>query len=364
MAGTGGTAPGLRWNWQPNIWKWLPAAGAWTPNMGGPGTGATQLDATTAEILPGERFDFWREIALYDFAPRALDPDRRRDFKGHGSAIFSWRGTMEFVRAGAMSGRAAAARSRREDPRLYIGLMLAGERRHVSADGTAGMARPGDFFTLDTTRPTGIDWTDRCVLQLSLPLHLLAAEVGTDDLPSADDIARTLSQSRLSACLRAQLKLMARHSRRLSESERGAMNDIAFDLVSAIVKTSSAGSRVEREPLNGRALVAATAHFIEKNLSSPDLDTEQIARAVGCSRATLYRAFAEQGVTVADALRRARLDRARSLIEANPRLAISDVAMRCGLPEPRTFNRLFRQFYDMTPSELRHGVGRADVDRR
>jgi two-component system, sensor histidine kinase ChiS len=58
-------------------------------------------------------------------------------------------------------------------------------------------------------------------------------------------------------------------------------------------------------------------------------------------------------MTVADALRQARLDQARNLLAAMPQLPIADVALRCGLPEARTFNRLFKQSYGMTPSELR-----------
>jgi transcriptional regulator GlxA family with amidase domain len=65
-------------------------------------------------------------------------------------------------------------------------------------------------------------------------------------------------------------------------------------------------------------------------------------------------------MTVADALRQARLDQARSMLAAMPQVAISDIALRCGLPEARTFNRLFKQFYGVTPSELRR-AGDADI---
>lgn len=320
--------------------------------MGEP-NGTLQLDATTAEIPLGERFDFWREVALYDFAPDLPEQDRRQTFDAEGKAIFSERGTIEIFRANAMSGRAAAARSRRRDPRLYIGLMIEGERRHVSADGSSALLKPGDFFVLDTTRSTRVDWTDRRCVQLSLPLDLLAAEVGTRDLPSADSIAHTLAHSRLSGILRAQFKLLARYSSELSEVELAAMNDIAYDVVASIVRASGDGTQAGQEPLRGRALVVAAGQYIQRNFAAVSLDAERIARAVGCSRATLYRAFAEQGTTVADALRQARLDQARRMLAAMPQVAISDIALRCGLPEARTFNRLFKQSYGMTPSELR-----------
>jgi AraC-like DNA-binding protein len=351
MGDTGGQAPGLRWSWQADKWRWLPKT-VWTPTIGEP-NGTLQLEATTTEIPLGERFDFWREVALYDFAPDLPEQDRRQTFDAEGKAIFSERGTIEIFRANAMSGRAAAARSRRRDPRLYIGLMIEGERRHVSADGSSALLQPGDFFVLDTTRSTRVDWTDRRCVQLSLPLDLLAAEVGTRDLPSADRIAHTLAHSRLSGILRAQFKLLAKYSSELSEVELAAMNDIAYDVVASIVRASGDGAQAGREPLRGRALAMAARQYIQRNFAAVNLDADRIARAVGCSRATLYRAFAEQGTTVADALRQARLDQARRMLAAMPQVAISDIALRCGLPEARTFNRLFKQSYGMTPSELR-----------
>ncbi len=141
------------------------------------------------------------------------------------------------------------------------------------------------------------------------------------------------------------------------------MNDITYDLVAEIVK-ASVGDKMDRRPPPSRALYAAAMQYIDRRLSSANLDGDQIARAVGCSRATLYRAFAEQGQTIGDVVRRARLDRVGHLLATMPHLTVSDAAMRYGLLEIRTFNRLFKQFYGMTPSEYRRSSRSDNIARK
>jgi AraC-like DNA-binding protein len=88
-----------------------------------------------------------------------------------------------------------------------------------------------------------------------------------------------------------------------------------------------------------------------------------IAHQLNCSRAQLYRVFAEHGETVAGYVRERRLRWAYELLAgALARdLSIGDIAYRCGFEDPVHFARLFRQRFGLTPRSLR---GSAAEQRR
>ena len=94
--------------------------------------------------------------------------------------------------------------------------------------------------------------------------------------------------------------------------------------------------------------------FIELNLADPNLNAARVAKAVNCSRAKLYRAFAAEETAVAECIREIRLDRTRILIEQMPPgQSIGDVAVSCGLYDTANFSRQFRRRFGVAPSDLR-----------
>src|SRR5690606_41963770 len=64
-----------------------------------------------------------------------------------------------------------------------------------------------------------------------------------------------------------------------------------------------------------RALCLAAQRYIDPNLSRPALDAATLALAIGCSRATLYRAFADHGLTVVGYIREQRLQKFHRLLK-------------------------------------------------
>ncbi len=78
--------------------------------------------------------------------------------------------------------------------------------------------------------------------------------------------------------------------------------------------------------------------------------------ALGCSRAQLYRAFAEQQDSVATAIWNARLDCARALLtESRRSWSASEVAMRCGFLDASNFSRMFKRRFGASPGQMRDG---------
>jgi AraC-like DNA-binding protein len=93
--------------------------------------------------------------------------------------------------------------------------------------------------------------------------------------------------------------------------------------------------------------------YIDENLLDKDLDAATLSRVFHASRATVYRHFAEAG-GVSRYVKERRLDCAFSELTAQPvtRGRIRAVAERCGFFEAGHFNRVFRQRFGLSPSEV------------
>ena len=93
--------------------------------------------------------------------------------------------------------------------------------------------------------------------------------------------------------------------------------------------------------------------YVEENLQDPNLSIGQICGALGISRTTLYRVFAEHGGVARYILKR-RLDRAYDeLAHGTPqRGLIGTVALRWAFPDAAQFTRQFRAQFGCRPSDV------------
>lgn len=94
---------------------------------------------------------------------------------------------------------------------------------------------------------------------------------------------------------------------------------------------------------------------IANHLGDRMVSLEWLAAQLKLAPRHLQRVFSANGTSFSDELRQARLRRARAMLE-DPRhgnRTISAIALECGFPEATVLNRLFRQEYGMTPSEVR-----------
>jgi AraC-like DNA-binding protein len=123
-----------------------------------------------------------------------------------------------------------------------------------------------------------------------------------------------------------------------------------------------------RAPRDERAFTDVTllriCHFIEGQLSQPELSPDHIARACAVSRATLYRLFEPFG-GVAAYVRRQRLLRAKRDLAsiALDGQTISAIARRNGFIDDASFRRAFRQAFGVSARDVRahRTAGRASV---
>jgi AraC family transcriptional regulator len=86
-----------------------------------------------------------------------------------------------------------------------------------------------------------------------------------------------------------------------------------------------------------------------------DLSLDRLAEVAALSRFHFHRVFAAMtGETVAEAVRRARLNRAAVLVVIG-RMPMAGVARTCGYPNVQSFARAFSRAFATTPSALRRG---------
>lgn len=91
---------------------------------------------------------------------------------------------------------------------------------------------------------------------------------------------------------------------------------------------------------------------IQKNLGNSDFGVEEVASEIGLSRVQLYRKVkAMTGSSVVDILRKARLAKARHLLQTT-KCSISEIAFEVGFSTPSYFTKCFKEEYGIKPGEV------------
>jgi AraC-like DNA-binding protein len=162
------------------------------------------------------------------------------------------------------------------------------------------------------------------------------------------------------AMIGGSLRLLAQHVGEMTTIEIDAFAD---GLVESIAKSITPMLEKLGDPNGARSLMSFVTlrRYIDNNLRSPSLNTNNIARTFGLSRASLCRLFKPVG-GVATYIRKARLNRVYQDIAASElsNRRIGPIAYRMGFKNLSAFNRLFKETYGVSPSEAReqamHGL--------
>ncbi|GIL40861.1 helix-turn-helix domain-containing protein [Roseiterribacter gracilis] len=235
-----------------------------------------------------------------------------------------------------------------------IHLALVEEGEIIDVGDRESVVRSGGIRLTDFTQPGTVRWeSPHHSLRLYIPRDAVAATLGTD--PGFLH-QRVLSPNGLAPMLAAQLRSLARLAPTASNSVRAVALRATIEL--ALTALAADFGRIARSSEQcSDGLFAAVNRYIQQELGSPTLTPAVIAARVGCSRAHLYRLFARYGLSVADYIREARLQ--RSLVElqtvAQSRETIAALAFRCGFENPVYFARLFKQRFGCTPQDVRRG---------
>lgn len=304
---------------------------------------------TAEEFDPSIRYDAWRAVAYHavDLLPPQdgeLLEGSSRFVRGDGGAFGSHQGSRRRTQF------TSRARSSGLGECMVVNLMVEGAVRLDAPDGGQLLVPEGSLAIYNATRPMHYSWSRSKEIYLLLPRAAVLR-----GLPGGlKGLSLSLDASPLAPFLRSQMSLLDHHGAKLSRNELTAMLDSTIALAMLTLEGLSGGRAAEPE-VAANGLYAAALRYLEANFQRPQLDPEMIASELGCSRATLYRAFLANGATVRQALRDIRLDQARMRLSnaAALSLNIAAVAFACGFEDASLFAKQFRTRFGLLPRDWR-----------
>lgn len=313
---------------------------------------------TTADVSPGDRFAFWREVSGKLWVPYDLARERQSE------AGFEARVAIcEFgpVQATLMTTRAHSVRRtprliRQADPEVFkVSCMVSGSGM-LTQDGRRAEFGAGDLVLYDTSRPylaelRPDDSTSRMLL-LRFPRALLPFPPQEVRELSAVRIPGTSGIGALSSRFLLQL---ADQMDELTPAETARLATLTLDVLITALADALDTQKIVPADTRRQALTARVHAFIRDNLGDPDLTPNVIAAAHHISVRYLHKLFQQEDHTVAGWIREQRLAGCRRDL-AEPRFAphtINAIAARWGFTSGAHFSQAFRARYHQSPTEFR-----------
>src|SRR5690606_15896542 len=104
-------------------------------------------------------------------------------------------------------------------------------------------------------------------------------------------------------------------------------------------------------PDEDRRLLEQSMKLVEENIEDPDFNVQVLVKKIGMSQSAYYRKIKSiTGQSVVEFIRDVRIKRAGQLLRES-KMRISDVAITVGIEDMKYFRKVFRQVFEMSPSE-------------
>jgi AraC-like DNA-binding protein len=238
-------------------------------------------------------------------------------------------------------------------PSIIFGLQLAGESLVAQGDRQA-VVRPGELVIYDSTRPYVLTFPD------GIRQHFF--RIPLDRLALPHDAIRRVSALTLSPG-HPVTDVAATYFRRLASRPdlftvpggAEALSAPSIELMRAVITTHLDAAELGKDALK-TTLPLRILEYARARLHDPHLGAAQVAAAHHISERHLYNILGASGITLADWIRKQRLERCRNDIAASAFDAtpIASIARGWGFTDPSSFTRMFKNAYGMSPRELRH----------
>ncbi|MFN3815112.1 helix-turn-helix domain-containing protein [Brevundimonas sp.] len=208
----------------------------------------------------------------------------------------------------------------------------------------------GDICVFDLTDTISTRATSFCNYSLLIPREALYSTL--DDLSPLHGMV-VPSTTPLAGILAEYIISLSRRVPTLNAREALLAALATAALTSTVLAGEAHRSSGQRSTGERRSPLRQVCAYIDQHIQDPDLDSDQIARALGISRASLYRLFASAG-GVGRYIRRRRLSGAALELSDPTRSArIGEVAIRWGFVNDASFARAFRQAFGIAPRAAR-----------
>lgn len=306
----------------------------------------------SSELPPQDRYEQWLMPMIYGF--EVLPPDQRQklDFSGRVKSLITDTSEIHDVATDSFGGFLSEKRSSADlYDKLALLYVINGNIKCCYKDDTDIVAKSGEFVLFNARQAHQMHFNNARFVQLNLPRFAAQNYLTNNFVPS--QISNMVSCSGLAGILGLQLKHFYKLSDDLTTAEKLVFLQNTENLALSLIK-SLTGNKPNLSGTDQDSVFLAAVHYIEANLSLDCLSPKSIAIALGCSRTTLYRAFARQNLYPADYIRDQRLRKfAQSLQMSNQTLTIAQLASECGLYDVPNLSRLFKRKFELSPQDYR-----------
>jgi AraC-like DNA-binding protein len=302
---------------------------------------------------PTTRRDYWQHVIEGAIGPLDLRVDGGLD---SGDRLRVGEAGAVRVLELTVSNRRIAERAQTHIRRLDLDVCAievhASGRGVVEQNGREACLAPGDLALLDLSRPCRCDYSSAEFVAVVFPRALLPLH--PNELARLTGV-RVHGDRGLGALISSLARQLPQRLDDCSPADRARLGTAVLDLVTAALTARLDGGQQVPPDSRRRELLLPVLAFIEERLGDRDLSPAGIADAHYISLRYLYKLFETERTTVADWIRRRRLERCRSALldPARRHTPVSAIAARWGFASAAHFGRAFRAAYGIPPAEYR-----------
>ncbi|MEC3917830.1 helix-turn-helix domain-containing protein [Nocardia sp. CDC160] len=311
------------------------------------------IAASTEDVEPAEREDYWHHVLGDTFAPVNLEgwdfspePTARLEGTLRGRLLFA-----ELTASPHVHRRTAQCIRQSDAAFFQIAVLTEGEAA-LEQDGRVAALAPGDFVVYENSRP--FTWTFTRPWSVSV-LSVPSDAVALSEIERRAASGRALSgRDGLSGVVGRFVLDLIRHGGEVAEERSEEILARTTDLALCLLATPDSAGHADAAQ---RSLMMRIKAHIEQHLADPTLSPGEIAAAVNISTRYLHKLFQAEHESVALYIRRRRLEcvRAQLVDHRLAHLSIATLVHRNGFGDISGFNRAFRAAYGVSPGEMRRG---------
>jgi len=236
-----------------------------------------------------------------------------------------------------------------QDSMIYISMIVQGNQRIDGKQNNSSTQIDQGMLILHE-RNDYYHYQSTDVKQLYIIPH--TDQVKTIFTGKLNQPAISLESHHLATFLKSHMLLLDYQSASLSSKETALIVDSLHHMALLMMADVAKEQGLISEGKQNHIFDAAKS-YIKQNFGQHELSPDSISKILRCSRASLDRAFNEQGTSVMLVIKSIRLNAARELLENNRILRIEQISWLCGFVNHSLFSKLFREKYKISPKTWR-----------
>lgn len=298
------------------------------------------------------RAAFAPRIATQDVAQFNYENDQRlaplrmqaktEHFRGGISSFKSEEATCAVIEATPIIVERTAGEFRQSNaPRMSKLVWQLNGKSELTQDGNRSILEVGEVALYDISRPYKLDTSGK--------YKALILAVCLQDNPAQKTMLKQGLDN--SSGLKAVKSMLLNLLDNVCDESHPTLA-CAVDLTQRILsQRSEPTANLAPQSHEGNGLPDSWRQRIAPLLNDTDLNPNQLAKALGISRRSLFHAFTEIGMTPSVFIRKARLNNCRKSLEMNAGepINLAQLALENGFKDQSHFTRVFRQEFGMPP---------------